>query len=82
MTDRYSAEDLPIIDDLGAWLRREREQAGVALETIAARTKVARTLLDWQPAVSLEEGLSRTITYFRRELQSEIRTDALAATTP
>jgi len=46
MTDRLSAEDLPIIDDLGAWLRRERERAGVTLETIATRTKVARTLLE------------------------------------
>jgi hypothetical protein len=45
MTDRFSAEDLPYIDDLGAWLRRERERAGVSLETIATRTKVARTLL-------------------------------------
>jgi transcriptional regulator with XRE-family HTH domain len=46
MTDRYSAEDLPVIDDLGAWLRREREQAGVTLEAIATRTKVARSLLE------------------------------------
>jgi transcriptional regulator with XRE-family HTH domain len=46
MTDRLSDEDLPIIEDLGAWLRREREKAGVTLETIAARTKVARTLLE------------------------------------
>jgi len=46
MTDRLSDEDLPIIQDLGAWLRRERERAGVTLETIAARTKVARTLLE------------------------------------
>jgi transcriptional regulator with XRE-family HTH domain len=46
MTDRFSAEDLPLIDDLGAWLRRERERAGVTLETIATRTKVARTLLE------------------------------------
>jgi len=46
MTDRLSDEDLPIIQDLGAWLRRERERSGVTLETIAARTKVARTLLE------------------------------------
>jgi transcriptional regulator with XRE-family HTH domain len=46
MTDRLSAEDLPLIEDLGAWLRRERERAGVTLETIATRTKVARTLLE------------------------------------
>jgi hypothetical protein len=46
MTDRLSAEDLPHIDDLGAWLRRERERAGITLETIASRTKVARTLLE------------------------------------
>jgi hypothetical protein len=46
MPDRFSADDLPLIDDLGAWLRRERERAGVALEAIAARTKVARSLLD------------------------------------
>ena len=46
MTDRLSDEDLPIIEDLGAWLRRERERAGVTLDTIATRTKVARTLLE------------------------------------
>src|SRR3954464_6399199 len=46
MTDRLSADDLPSIDDLGAWLRRERERAGVSLETIALRTKVARSLLE------------------------------------
>ncbi len=45
MTDRLSAEDLPIIDDFGAWLRRERERAGVTLETICTRTKVGRPLL-------------------------------------
>ena len=46
MTDRLSDEDLHIIEDLGAWLRRERERAGVTLEAIATRTKVARTLLE------------------------------------
>ena len=46
MTDRLSDEDLPIIEDLGRWLRRERERADVSLETIATRTKVARTLLE------------------------------------
>jgi len=46
MTDRLSDEDFPIIQDLGAWLRRERERAGVTLEDIAARTKVARNLLE------------------------------------
>ena len=46
MTDRLSDEDLPIIEDLGRWLRRERERADISLETIAARTKVARTLLE------------------------------------
>jgi transcriptional regulator with XRE-family HTH domain len=46
MTDRLSSEDLPLIDDLGAWLRRERERAGVSLDTIATQTKVARTLLE------------------------------------
>ena len=46
MTDRYPTQDLPLIDDLGAWLRRERERSGITLETIATRTKVARTLLE------------------------------------
>src|SRR5262245_10988781 len=46
MTDRLSAQDLPLIDDLGAWLRHERERAGVSLEAIATRTKVARSLLE------------------------------------
>ena len=46
MTDRLSSQDLPLIDDLGAWLRHERERTGVSLETIATRTKVARSLLE------------------------------------
>jgi hypothetical protein len=46
MTHRLSAHDLPLIDDLGAWLRSHRERSGVSLETIATRTKVARTLLE------------------------------------
>lgn len=29
----------------------------------------AQSLLDWQPAISLEEGLARTITYFRAEME-------------
>jgi transcriptional regulator with XRE-family HTH domain len=45
MTDRFSAQDLPLIDDLGAWLRGERERSGVSLEIIATQTKVARSLL-------------------------------------
>jgi len=28
----------------------------------------ARTILDWEPQVSLEEGLTRTIDYFRSKL--------------
>ena len=28
----------------------------------------ARALLDWQPAVALDDGLGRTITYFRELL--------------
>jgi nucleoside-diphosphate-sugar epimerase len=30
----------------------------------------ARTLLDWAPKVSLEEGLTSTIAYFRRKVAS------------
>jgi len=45
MNGRFAAEDLPHIDNLGAWLRSERERAGLSLETIAAHTKVARPLL-------------------------------------
>ena len=32
----------------------------------------ARTLLGWEPAVSLEEGLGKTIEYFRRLLSGEL----------
>jgi transcriptional regulator with XRE-family HTH domain len=46
MTDGFSAADLPLIEDFGAWLRTERERAGVSLDRIAAQTKVARSLLD------------------------------------
>jgi UDP-glucuronate decarboxylase len=33
----------------------------------------ARQLLDWQPAVQLEEGLTRTIAYFDRLLSTGVR---------
>jgi transcriptional regulator with XRE-family HTH domain len=46
MTRDVPAEDLPLIGDFGAWLRDERERAGVSLEAIAAQTKVARSLLE------------------------------------
>ena len=46
MTDRYPTQDLPLIDDLGAWLRRERERSGTSLDTIATRTKVSKSLLE------------------------------------
>jgi nucleoside-diphosphate-sugar epimerase len=29
----------------------------------------ARTLLGWEPKVSLEDGLTRTIDYFKRKLK-------------
>jgi hypothetical protein len=45
MTGRFAAEDLPQIDDFGAWLRSERERAGLSLEAIATHTKVSRPLL-------------------------------------
>ena len=45
MTGRFAADDLPHIDDFGAWLRSERERAGVSIEAIAAHTKVGRPLL-------------------------------------
>jgi UDP-glucuronate decarboxylase len=34
---------------------------------------LARELLDWQPAIPLEEGLKRTIPYFRELLMTEAR---------
>ncbi len=33
----------------------------------------ARTLLGWEPRVSLEEGLQRTIAYFRRKIEQSVR---------
>jgi UDP-glucuronate decarboxylase len=34
-------------------------------------TTLAETKLGWKPKVSLEEGLQRTIDYFRNEIHSE-----------
>ncbi|HVG72120.1 MAG TPA: hypothetical protein VM819_14480, partial [Vicinamibacterales bacterium] len=31
----------------------------------------ARTLLNWEPKVGLEEGLARTVTYFESKLAAE-----------
>lgn len=38
---------------------------------------LAKEKLDWQPKIELEEGLKRTIAYFRKILYNEIRGDAL-----
>lgn len=46
MTGRYPTDDLPEIADFGAWLRLERERAGVELDRIALETKVSRSLLE------------------------------------
>jgi hypothetical protein len=46
MTGAFSADDLPFIEDFGAWLRTQRERAGISLDRIAAQTKVARSLLE------------------------------------
>ena len=47
------------------WFRRVL--FGRVLSVVLVVT-LARTLLDWQPAVGLEEGLQRTIGYFARLL--------------
>ena len=36
--------------------------------TSASRTSLARDRLKWEPKVALEDGLRRTIAYFREEL--------------
>jgi len=45
MMVRLADDDLPPIDDFGAWLREARERAGLSLEEIATTTKVGRGLL-------------------------------------
>ena len=42
----------------------------------------ARRLLDWQPTVSLAEGLARTVTYFRELFDTVGDVDALLASSP
>lgn len=51
MMVRFADDDLPPIDDFGAWMREARQRAGISLEEIATRTKVGRSLL-----VSLERN--------------------------
>jgi len=41
----------------------------------------ARTLLDWHPTVTLEEGLAQAVTYFRDELERTARREAHVAQT-
>jgi hypothetical protein len=45
MMVRLADDDLPPVDDVGAWLRDARESAGISLEHIAEHTKVGRSLL-------------------------------------
>jgi transcriptional regulator with XRE-family HTH domain len=45
MMVRFADDDLPPVDDFGAWLRDARESAGISLEQIAASTKVGHSLL-------------------------------------
>ena len=51
-------EELPIIQDLGAWLRRERERAGVTLETIAAAPRSPARC--WRPSSATTSRAGRT----------------------
>jgi transcriptional regulator with XRE-family HTH domain len=46
MTVRFEADDIPQVDDFGAWLRQQRNRSGLTLEHIAGRTKVSRALLE------------------------------------
>src|SRR6056297_2645173 len=41
--------------------------------------EMARTLLDWHPTVTLEEGLARAVAYFRDELERADRREAHVA---
>lgn len=45
MMVRFADDDIPPVDDFGAWIREARLKAGVSLEEIAATTKVGRSLL-------------------------------------
>lgn len=45
MMVRFADDDLPPVDDFGAWLRDARERAGLSLDEIAITTKVGRGLL-------------------------------------
>jgi transcriptional regulator with XRE-family HTH domain len=45
MMVRFADDDLPPVDDFGAWLRDARERAGLTLDDIAAATKVGRSQL-------------------------------------
>ena len=42
---------------------------------------LARRILDWQPTVTLDDGLSRTIGYFERMLTDRARADGVAGVT-
>ena len=38
----------------------------------------ARTLLGWEPKVGLEEGLTKTLEYFRSRSRSEVHQDLIS----
>jgi dTDP-glucose 4,6-dehydratase len=42
----------------------------------------ARTILNWEPKVPLEEGLMKTVEYFRAKLDVEPGSDSSATSTP
>jgi transcriptional regulator with XRE-family HTH domain len=45
MMVHFADDDLPPVDDFGAWLRDARERAGLSLDDIATTTKVGRAQL-------------------------------------
>jgi transcriptional regulator with XRE-family HTH domain len=45
MMVRFADDDLPPVDDFGAWLRDARERTGLSIDDIAATTKVGRSQL-------------------------------------
>ena len=56
------------ISNIAAARGRSQGQRARSRPRISDITR-ARTLLKWEPKVSLEEGLSKTIDYFRQKVQ-------------
>ena len=57
------------LEDLGAADRRKMDEYLTAVRELELRIARAREILNWEPKVDLDDGLERTMLWYRRQLE-------------